>query len=247
MARKILGIDVGGSGIKGAPVDLWTGKMLTERFRIPTPEGAKPDDVAGVIAEIAGHFEWKGDMGIGFPAAVRDGIALTAANIHKDWIGTHIPALVRKHCKVSSVSVLNDADAAGLAEMTFGAGKARMGSVLIVTVGTGIGTALFHDGELFPNTELGHIEMNGREAEAFASDAARKTEGLEWHEWAVRFNQYLQKMEALFFPKTIIIGGGVSKKTEKFLQFLDVKAELVPAQLKNEAGIIGAAAFARKS
>ncbi len=246
MARKVLGIDVGGSGIKAAPVDLWTGKMLTERHRIPTPEGAKPDDVIEVIAEIIEHFGWKGPVGIGFPAAIRDGVPLTAANIHKDWIGTHIPTLLHEHCNVHS-SVLNDADAAGLAEMTFGAGKDRKGNVIVVTVGTGIGTALFNNGHLFPNTELGHIEIKGTEAEKYASDAVRKDKDLDWHEWAVRFNEYLQKMESLFWPRTIILGGGVSKKAEKFLQFLDVKAEIVPAQLKNEAGIIGAAVFAHRS
>jgi polyphosphate glucokinase len=220
--------------------------MLTERYRIPTPEGAKPEEVAETISEVVKFFNWKGDIGIGFPAAIRDGVALTAANIHKDWIGVHIPTLIKNYHK-ANVFVLNDADAAGLAEMTFGAGRNLKGSVLIVTVGTGIGTALFHNGELFPNTELGHIEIGGVEAEKYASDAVRKDKDLDWHDWAVRFNTYLQKMEALFFPKTIIIGGGISKKTEKFVQYLDVKAAILPAMLKNEAGIIGAAVFSRRS
>lgn len=245
MNRKVLGIDVGGSGIKGAPVDVRTGKMLTERFRIPTPPEAKPFDVAQVIAEVVRHFNWNGPIGCGFPAAVRDGVALTAANIHKSWIGTHIPTLIHDATGCHA-SVLNDADAAGLAEVGYGAAKDRKGTAITITVGTGLGVALFHNGHLFPNCELGHLEMEGSTAERFASDAVRKEQDLSWKDWALRFNKYLRKMEDLLWPRLIIIGGGVSKKHEKFFQYLEVKAEVVPAELRNEAGIIGAAFYAEK-
>lgn len=246
MRSKILGIDVGGSGIKGAPVNVKKGELLSERYRIPTPEGKKPEDIAEVIKQIVNHFNWKGPIGCGFPAAVRDGVALTAANINKKWIGVHIPTLLSEKtgCKAF---VINDADAAGLAEMRFGMGKNYQGTVFVVTVGTGLGTAIFRDGKLFPNTEFGHIDLNGENAEWYASDATRKREELKWKHWAKRFNEYLQKMESLLWPRMIIVGGGVSKKHEKFFQYLDVKAEIVPAQLRNEAGIIGAAIHAFES
>lgn len=245
MARPVLGIDIGGSGIKGAPVDIRRGEMLTERYRIPTPKGAKPADVAEIVAEIARHFSWKGKIGCGFPAAVRDGVALTAANVHKSWVGTHVSGLL-EHSTGCQVHVLNDADAAGLAEMRYGKGKGIMGNVLVVTVGTGLGTSLFHDGVLFPNTEFGHIELKGKDAEKYASDGVRKKEELDWKEWAERLNLYLQKMESLIWPRRIILGGGCSKKHEKFFRYLDLKAEVVPAMLRNEAGIIGAAIFGEK-
>ena len=184
---KVLGIDVGGSGIKGAPVDTKKGKLLAPRFRIPTPEGAKPKPVAKVVAEVAKHFEWDGPIGCGFPAAVQHGVARTAANIDDSWIGTDIEALFSQKSGCP-VSVINDADAAGLAEMAFGAGAGRDGVVLIVTIGTGLGTSLFTNGVLLPNTELGHIEINGEDAELMASDAARKRDDLSWRKWAKRFD-----------------------------------------------------------
>lgn len=241
---EILGIDIGGSGIKGAPVDTEGGVLLAERFRLPTPDSAKPKPVADVVAEIAHHFGWQGPIGCGFPAAVRGGVALTAANIHKKWIGTNAAALFTE-ATGCPVCVMNDADAAGLAEMTFGAGRGRAGTVFVVTIGTGLGTALFTGGHLLPNAELGHIELNGQDAETFASDAARKREDLSWEVWAGRFDLYLHRLEALFWPELFILGGGVSKKHEKFMPLLTVQAEVVPAQLLNEAGLIGAALAAR--
>lgn len=236
----VLGIDVGGSGIKGAPVDIETGELTASRKRIPTPKSAKPDPMAEVVAKVGKHFDWRGPIGIGFPAAIRGGNVLTAANIDNNWIDINAAELFseRTGCPVR---IINDADAAGLAEMVFGAGRDRKGVVFVVTIGTGLGTSLFTDGHLLPNTELGHIEMKGWEAELQASDAARKQEKLSWKKWARRFNDYLHELERLFWPDLFILGGGVSKKHEKFLPYLDVQAEVVPAQLLNEAGIVGAA------
>jgi len=243
---EILGIDIGGSGIKGAPVNTETGALLAERHRIDTPKGAKPADVAGVVAQIAAHFSWKGPIGCGFPAVIQHGIARTAANVDKSWIGTDAASLFSAATK-RRVIVLNDADAAGLAEMRFGAGRGRQGVVFIVTVGTGLGTALFSDGILVPNTELGHIEIGGEDAELRASDAAREREDLSWSDWGRRFDRYLDTIERLFWPDLIIIGGGASKKMDKFVERLSVIAELVPAQLRNDAGMVGAALAAEKA
>lgn len=238
---NILGIDIGGSGIKGAPVDTARGEILAERIRLPTPEPSKPKAVAEVVAEIALRFNWQGPIGCGFPAALRRGVALTAANIHQSWIGTDVAELFGEATGCPCV-VINDADAAGLGEMHFGAGRRHQQSVvLVITVGTGIGTAIFVDGRLVPNTELGHIEINGLEAEAWASDAARKREDLKWDVWAARFDTYLQTMERLFWPDLIILGGGIVKKQEKFMPLLKVRVPVVPAQLGNNAGIVGAA------
>ncbi len=242
---KVLGIDVGGSGIKGAPVDTKKGELLAPRFRIPTPEGASPKPVAKVVAEIAKYFGWQEPIGCGFPAAVQHGVARTAANIDQRWIGTSVAALFSKKSGCP-VTVINDADAAGLAEMAFGAGRGHDGVVLIVTIGTGLGTSLFTDGVLLPNTELGHIEINCEDAELMASDTARRRDDLSWRSWARRFNVYLQHLEKLVWPDLIILGGGASKKYEKFFKFLDVKAKVVPAATLNEAGIIGAALAVRK-
>lgn len=246
MANKIvLGIDVGGSGIKGAPVNIKTGKLLAERFRIPTPEGRMPDDMINIIAEIVKHFKWSGPIGCGFPAAVQNGKALTAANIDITWIGKNIATLIKTKTKCNAV-IINDADAAGLAEFRFGAGKNTDGIVIIVTVGTGLGTAIFHNGQLLPNTELGHIMIKGKDAERYASDGTRQLKGLSWERWARRFNRYLNVLESLFWPKLIIIGGGVSKKPEKYIQYINTKTRVLPAKLLNEAGIIGAALSAEK-
>ncbi len=236
----ILGIDIGGSGIKGAPVDTENGNMLAGRYRIPTPQPAKPKSVAKVVAEVARHFDWRGPIGCGFPAAIQHGVALTAANVHQRWIGTNARNLFTK-ATGCPVEVINDADAAGLAEMRFGAGRERSGMVLIVTIGTGLGTALFVNGHLVPNTELGHIEIRGKEAEHRASDAVRKREKLSWKKWAARLDEYLDTMERLLWPELIILGGGASKKGARFMPYLTIRAEVVPAQLGNEAGIIGAA------
>jgi len=243
--RNILGIDFGGSGIKGAPVDTKTGMLLKERHRIPTPSPASPEDVTDIIYKIVKHFKWKGPVGIAFPAVVVNGIVKTASNIDKSWIGRNASKLMIKKTGLPCF-VVNDADAAGMAEMKFGAGKDKKGSVLLITVGTGIGTVFFTRGKLVQNTELGHVFLkSGIEAEDFASDAVRQNEGLEWDEWAKRFNIYLQEMEKLFWPELIIIGGGVSKKPKKFVNQLRVQTKVVMAKAKNEAGIIGAALACR--
>jgi polyphosphate glucokinase len=241
---EILGIDIGGSGIKGAPVDIATGALLAPRFRIPTPGPAKPGPVAEAVGELVRHFGWDGPVGCGFPAVVRDGMTLTAANVHKKWIGTEAARLITEITGCPAC-MINDADAAGLAEMTFGAGKDRHGVVLIVTIGTGLGTALFTQGILLPNTEFGHLQIDGEDAEIKASDAARKRDKLSWKRWARRLDRYLRTMEDLVWPDLIILGGGVIKKYEKFIPRLTVQAEVLPAQLLNEAGIVGAALAAR--
>ncbi|MEW5870946.1 MAG: polyphosphate--glucose phosphotransferase [Chloroflexota bacterium] len=237
---EVLGIDIGGSGIKGAPVNIQTGEMLAARHRIPTPEPSKPALVAEVVAAIAQQFDWHGPIGCGFPAAMHQGVALTAANIHKKWIGTNAAGLFAE-ATGCPVCVINDADAAGMAEIAFGAGHERNGVIIVVTVGTGLGTALFSDGYLLPNAELGHIEMDGQDAELSASDAARKREKLSWKQWGKRLDAYLLRLEHLFWPDLFILGGGVSKKYERFTPYLSVQAEVTPAQMLNDAGIIGAA------
>jgi polyphosphate glucokinase len=241
---EILGVDIGGSGIKGAPVDIATGEFTAERHRIPTPQPSKPEAVADVVAEIVQHFKWKGPVGCTFPAITRHGVVYSAANVDKDWVGADGQTLLRKKTKCPLV-LLNDADAAGIAEMTFGAGKDRMGVVIILTFGTGIGSAIFLDGALVPNTELGHLEIRGKDAEARASDRIRTDKDLSWEKWAQRVNEYLERVEFLFSPDLFIIGGGVSKKHEKFLPLLKLRTPVVPAQLFNDAGIVGAALAAK--
>jgi polyphosphate glucokinase len=244
-----LGIDIGGSGIKGAPVDVDTGTLLAPRFRLLTPDPAKPGPVAETMAKVASHFAWNGPIGCGFPAVVQAGIVRSAANIHKKWIDVDAQALFTQALSAQAcdcpVVVANDADVAGMAEMTFGVGKGRKGVILVLTIGTGIGSALFIDGVLVPNTELGHIEIGGVDAESRASDAARQRDRLSWKRWAKRFNRYLGVLEYLFSPEVFILGGGASKYHEKFIPYLSVRAELLPAQTLNEAGIIGAALAAR--
>ena len=240
---QILGIDVGGSGIKGAPVDTATGQLLAERFRIKTPKGAEPEEVAAVAAEIVRHFDWQGPVGIGFPAAVKHGIVKTAANISPRWIGVNANELFTQATRCPCV-VNNDADVAGLAEVHFGAGRGQPGTVIMVTLGTGIGTAIIFGGKLLPNTELGHIEIDGQEGEDFAADSARQREDLSWKKYAKRLDRYLGELEALFWPDLFILGGGISKEHEEFVPLLDVEAPIVVAQLLNEAGIVGAALMA---
>lgn len=244
--RIVLGIDFGGSGIKGAPIDTKKGKLVADRFRIPTPLPATPEAVTEVINQIVEHFSWKGPIGIGFPSAVQNGVIKTAANIDKTWVGIDAQKIIGQRTG-QVVCVINDADAAGYAEMKFGRGKGIMGTVILVTVGTGIGSVLFTNGELVANTELGHIFLNnGQEAEEFSADSVRQTDNLEWMEWGERFNVYLNEMHKLFWPELIIVGGGVSKKPEKFIQSIHVPVKIVMAKLKNEAGIIGAAVAAKK-
>jgi len=242
---QVLGIDIGGTGIKGALVDTESGVLLTERYRILTPEGALPQPVASTVALVAEQFNWQGPIGAGFPAVVRGGVVYTAANIDSSWIGVNADTLFSEatHCPVH---VLNDADAAGLAEMRFGAGKDQKGVVLIVTIGTGLGTAIFTNGQLLPNTEMGHIEIDGEDAEVRASDAARKRDDLSWKKWGKRFNKYLMRLEALLWPDLIILGGGAVKNFDKFSENLTLQARLTTAEFMNEAGIVGAALAASK-
>jgi polyphosphate glucokinase len=241
---KILGVDVGGSGIKGAIVDTKKGEMLTDRFRIQTPEAANPEAVSKVIGEIVKHYKWTDPIGVGFPGVVQNGVIRTAANVDNSWINTDIDGLLTRFTGCP-VNVVNDADAAGLAEMKFGAGKGNKNLVLLITVGTGLGTVLFSGGKLVPNLEMGHIILRGDDAEKFASDAARKSDHLSWEKWAERFNEYLKRLEDLTWPDLIIIGGGVSKRTELFQGLLKSRAKILPAQFQNNAGIIGAAYAAR--
>lgn len=242
----VLGIDVGGSGIKGAPVDTKTGKLLAERIRIKTPKKAEPQPVADVVAEIAKSFEWKGPIGIGFPAPIKSGVTLMAANVSAKWVGTNADELFTQTTGCDC-AMINDADAAGLAEMKFGAGKGQPGTVIMITLGTGIGTAIFYHGNLLPNAEFGHLDMNGKDAEHRASDAVRQREELSWKKYAKRLNKYLTAMDKLFWPDLFIIGGGISKESEKFIPLLKLETPIVPAQFLNEAGIVGAALAARTS
>jgi len=242
----VLGIDIGGTGIKGAPVDVEKGELVGDRLRIPTPEGGAPGDVARVVAEIVAHFETTGPVGCTFPAVVQHGIARTAANVDQAWIGTNAQELFQEQVPRPFV-VVNDADAAGIAEMQFGAGRGVMGTVMMITLGTGIGSALFTDGVLVPNTEFGHLDIRGKAAEARASEKVREDNDLGWDKWAKRVNEVLAHLEALLCPDLFIIGGGVSKKSEKFLPHLDTRADVVPAQLLNQAGIVGAALAAHGS
>lgn len=243
---QALGIDVGGSGIKGMPVEIETGKLMAERVRIKTPALAEPKPVAEVVAQIAQAFDWKGPIGIGFPAPIKSGVVMMAANISQKWIGINadefFSSITGCPCKTG-----NDADVAGLAEMTFGAGKDQRGTVIMLTLGTGIGSAIFYNGHLLPNTEFGHLQMDGEDAEFGASDAARQREDLSWKKYAKRLNAYLMAMEKLFWPDLFIIGGGISKVHEKFIPLLTVQAKVVPAQLQNGAGIVGAALFTQGS
>jgi polyphosphate glucokinase len=237
----VLGVDIGGTGIKAAPVDLDTGTLVSERVKLDTPHPSEPEAVAGVVSELVTRFSWTGAAGITFPGVVADGIIRTAANVDKSWIGTDAVKLFETATGLT-VSVINDADAAGLAEMRFGAGVGQQGTVLMLTLGTGIGSALFIDGILVPNTEFGHIEIRGKEAEKRAAEIVREEHALSWDKWAGRVDEYLEHMETLLSPKLIIIGGGISRKSDKFLPLLTgLHAEVVPATLHNDAGIVGAA------
>jgi polyphosphate glucokinase len=243
---QVLGIDVGGSGIKGAPVDTETGKLLAERFRIKTPKRAEPAPVTQVVAQIARSFDWKGPIGIGFPAPVKGGVTMMAANVSDKWVRTNADELFTK-ITGCDCTLINDADAAGLAEMKFGAGKGQPGTVIMITLGTGIGSAIFYRGVLLPNTEFGHLEVQGWEAESRASDAARQRNDLSWSKYAKRLNMFLSAMERLFWPDLIIIGGGISKVSEKYIPLLNIETPIVSAQLLNEAGIVGAALAVNES
>lgn len=242
----MFGVDIGGTGIKGAPVDLDEGKLSDERHKIATPHPATPDSVVDGVAEVIGHFGWTGPVGVTFPGVVVDGTTRTAANVDKGWIGTDARGLLRDKLGVPVV-VMNDADAAGMAEVTYGAGRGHGGTIIMLTLGTGIGSALFVDGRLVPNTELGHLELHGHDAEKRASVKAREDEDLSWEHWAHRLKKYLAHVEMLFSPDLFVIGGGVSRKADKFLPLITgISAEIVPAELQNNAGIVGAAMAAAK-
>ena len=237
----ILGIDIGGSGIKAAPVSTITGELLAKKLRVPTPKPPTPDAVLDVIEQLVEHFSWQGPVGAGFPGVVKAGTVKTAVNLDKGWVDLDADALITKRLGVDA-HVINDADAAGLAEVRFGAGRDIKGVVMMVTLGTGIGTALFSDGVLLPNTELGHLVMDGQEAEQRAAARIREELDLSWKEWGHRVQAYLAELERLVWPDLIVIGGGVSDEFDQFEPYLaGLKAQIVPAAMENRAGIVGAA------
>jgi polyphosphate glucokinase len=242
---EILGIDIGGSGIKGAPVDVGNGVLTAERYRLPTPSPSHPDAVADTVSKIVKNFGWHRPIGATFPAVVKSGVVRTAANVHAAWIGTDGASLFQEKTGCP-VTLINDADAAGLAEMAFGAGQDNDGVVIMVTLGTGIGVSIFTRQVLLPNVEVGHIEIDGKDAEFLTSDRIRQKKDLSWKQWGRRVNIYLRRLEALFSPDLFIIGGGVSKKHQKFFPEIQIRASIVPALLLNEAGIVGAALAARE-
>ena len=238
---EILGIDIGGSGIKAAPVDVTKGTLTRERIKVLTPQPAKPKAVAEAARGLAEQFGWSGRAGITFPGVVTNGVIRTAANLDPAWIGADARDLFGSATGLE-VQVINDADAAGLAEMRFGAGAGQRGTVVMLTFGTGIGSALFTDGVLVPNTEFGHIEIRGKDAEKRASERAREVHDLDWEHWAGRVDEYMSHLEGLVWPELFIVGGGVSRKADKFLPLLEkLRARVVPAAMLNDAGIVGAA------
>jgi polyphosphate glucokinase len=246
MAHKAVGIDIGGTGIKGAIVDVSTGKLLSDRVKLPTPAGGEPDDIIGTVKEVLqklGHAEKKYPTGICFPAVVVNGKTLSAANVSKKWIGLEAEKLFESGLD-REISFVNDADAAGYAESLFGAAAKNKGLILLTTLGTGIGTALIYRGVLVPNAELGHIQIDGVDWETKASYAAKERENLSWADWAARLQKYYDTLEALFHPDLFIVGGGVSKEFDDFLPLLKLNTPIVPATLRNNAGILGAAALA---
>jgi polyphosphate glucokinase len=238
------GIDFGGTGIKGAPVDLDLGDLAAERERIRTPEASTPENIAEIFVELLAKFpDCTGAVGVTVPGVVHHGVVQSAANIDKAWIGTDADALFTA-ATGRDVHVVNDADAAGLAEVRYGAARGRSGLVIVTTLGTGIGSALVHDGVLVPNSELGHLEIDGYDAESRAANSARTREELSWAEWAARLTRYYQTLEKLFSPELFVVGGGVSKESEEFLPLLDLDTEIIPATLLNKAGVVGAALYA---
>lgn len=246
LRMKILGIDIGGSALKGAPVETKTGRLLGERCRIETPKKVSPERMAEIVREIAHHFAWKGPIGVGFPGVIENAVVKTSANLDKKFIGRDLAELFGK-ATGSPVHAINDADAAGIAEMRFGAGHGHDGAVLLLTLGTGVGSALFYDGVLYPNTELGHLPFKGQDAEKIVAASVKEAKDLSWHHWGKQLDAYLAVLESLLWPELIILGGGVSAKSDKFLKYLKRRTRVVPAEFHNEAGIVGAAlAAARK-
>jgi polyphosphate glucokinase len=236
----ILGIDIGGSALKGAPVNTKTGQLLAERHRIATPKPLSPKQMAAAVKRLAGHFNWDGPIGIGFPGVVRDGVVCTSANLHKDFVGLDAGKLFGKVVRMP-VAIINDADAAGVAEVRFGAGKDRQGTVLLLTFGTGVGSALFVDGKLYPNSEFGHLKIKGKSAEHFVSAAARERKDLSYKKWAHEVSDYLRQLEEVLWPELILVGGGISAAHKKWFKYLKLRTPIVPAAFLNEAGIVGAA------
>jgi polyphosphate glucokinase len=239
------GVDIGGSGIKGAIVDLDKGELATERVKYLTPNPSTPEAVAEVVARLVKEAGWTGELGATFPAIIKHGVAKSAANVDKSWIGTDVDKVFTDITQCD-VTVLNDADAAGIAEARFGAAKGVGGVVILLTFGTGIGSALLLDGQLVPNTELGHLELDGADAEKKASSAAKDNEGLSYKQWAKRVQKYLAHVEKLFTPDLFVVGGGVSKNSERWVPLLDINTPVKPAQLLNNAGIVGAAMAAHE-
>ncbi len=241
---EVLGIDIGGSGIKGALVNSLTGEMLTKRHRIPTPEGRKPKDMANVVAEIVKHFKHKGPIGVGFPTIIKHGICKSPGNLHKSWLGMNVKELFSDATGLP-VTVVNDADAAGYAAMNYGIGKGKQGLVVMITIGTGLGSGAFFDGELIPNFELGQIPYKKyKKIELWAADSAKTREGLTYQQWGKRFNKFLKYVELIIAPDLIILGGGASKDFDEYKDCITIETPVVPAQLQNQAGIVGAAAAA---
>jgi polyphosphate glucokinase len=241
------GVDIGGSGIKGGVVDLDVGKLVGDRVRIPTPDPSKPESVADVVKKIVDEFGWSGPLGVTLPAVIKHGVAHTAANIDKTWLGTDAAALFAERLgrEQHEVVVLNDADAAGVAEISYGWPDDQKGVVVLLTFGTGIGSALFLDGKLIPNTEFGHLEVDGHDAETRAAASVKEDKELTWEEWSHRVSRYIRSLEDLIWPDLIIAGGGVSKKADKWLPLLNVRTKVVAAELRNDAGIVGAARAAK--
>jgi polyphosphate glucokinase len=242
---NVLGIDIGGSAIKGAPVNIKTGKPLAERYRIATPKALAPMEMAAAIKELAAHFKWKGPIGIGFPGVVHGGIIRTSANLHKDFIDLDAATFFTKTVGMP-VSLVNDADAAGVAEVRFGEGKGLKGTVLLLTFGTGVGSALFVDGLLYPNSELGHLKFHGRSAEKSVAGSVKDRKKLSYRKWAHKVSDYLNQLETILCPELIIVGGGISADHAKWFKYLKIKTPIVPAAFLNEAGIVGAALAVKK-
>ncbi|MEO1012450.1 MAG: ROK family protein [Bacteroidota bacterium] len=241
---NVLGIDIGGSGMKGALVNSLTGEMLSERHRIPTPVSRRPDEMADVLAEIVAHFDHKGPVGVGFPTIIKHGICKSPGNLHKSWQGTNVKELFSERTGLP-VTVINDADAAGYATMNYGIGKGREGLVIMITIGTGLGSGAFVDGELVPNFELGQIPYKKyKKIESWAAASAKEREELSYEKWGKRFNKFLKLVELLVSPDCIILGGGTSKHFDEFKEFITIETQVIPAELRNHAGIVGAAAAA---
>lgn len=241
----VLGIDIGGSSLKGAPVDLATGQLLAPRHRIPTPQLLSPQEMASRVREMAEHFQWKGAIGCGFPGAVREGVVSFLGNLDQSFVGVDVAQLFTEATRCP-VSVINDADAAGLAEVRFGAGLGRHGSVLMLTFGTGVGSGLFLDGRLVPNTEFGHVPLHGGAAERWVAASVKDAENLSYSEWVGRLNEYLRLLAVLLNPNLIILGGGISADHADWFKLIDVPVEVVPARFLNEAGIVGSALAAER-